>query len=59
MTNGALYDLYALAFGLLMAGLFGLAFVLAANHGKRPFDWERDAPEFRVAKDAHVRKLDW
>ncbi len=55
--NGALFDAYALAFGLTLAGVVLFVYALRAKHAakRRPFDWSKDAPEYARAKDAHVK----
>jgi len=56
MSGGIVFDLYAVVFALLVAGVFGLAFMILAR-SRTPHDWEKEWPEFRCAKDAHVRRL--
>ena len=56
MSGGIVYDLWALAFAATIGGIAGLTYALRAKHHRpRPFDWVRDAPEYRRAKDAHVK----
>jgi hypothetical protein len=50
---------------LALGGLIGAAWVTIGfevveryrrrPRGRRPFDWHRDAPEYRYAKDRHVK----
>lgn len=54
MSNGALFDLYVLAAAACTAGSFWLFLHLRPSQD-RPVDWEKDYPEFRRAKDAHVK----
>jgi hypothetical protein len=42
MTNGALWDAYAIGFGLILAGVVGLFYAVRSRRGPRPYDWERD-----------------
>jgi hypothetical protein len=42
----------------LYLGATGLRALWRNHRGhRRPFDWYRDAPEYRCAKDAHVKPL--
>lgn len=56
MTNGFAFDLAAISFGLFCGALAYLVRTFwGLTHHHRPFDWEIDAPEYRCAKDTHVR----
>lgn len=57
MTNGWYFDLYALAFAALAAGFIGLGLLVASRRNPKPHDWAKEWPEFKIAKDAHVRRL--
>ena len=54
--NGLNFDLAALSF----AAFIGSTTYLVIKfwhwaHSERPVDWERDYPEFRHAKETHVK----
>lgn len=58
MSGGIIFDLGALAGAMVCAGAGMLIHEIDLRRkGHRPFDWQKDAPEFRIAKDAHVRRL--
>jgi hypothetical protein len=46
---------------LILWGLWmvasGVRTMVTIRRARRPFDWEKDAPEYRCAKDAHVKRL--
>lgn len=60
-----IFDLIVLAFGLgIVAGVWltlKVGPVLMGehwpDHPARPFDWGRDAPEFGVPRNGHVRRV--
>lgn len=56
MVNGFVWDLWAIAFGLIVAGIIWLVRDLSENVD-RPHDYEKDWPEFRCPKDSHVKVM--
>ena len=56
MINGALFDAYAIAFGLTLGAIAALVYALRAKHHRpKVHDWATEWPEYACAKDAHVK----